>query len=243
MTDYASFLLGGFSSPVTASTTNTLLQDADPALYWFTQWCAATVQQHVGSRWDAECAAIGLTSLSGNIVKATLPYDPVPMFQFAQYAFPLLAIYRTESDFSDRTAVWIHRVGTFDLDYILPPLSPAQYERIYPVLSAIEAILYDRINQDFDPNVLSGQKLKDLMATEYIKLLHSRPSRDWLKTNPAQGQGASSPVLFPTLHMRFEIAERKMPDTYEAMAGVDGVTKVSDGTTSVDIAAWSQENT
>lgn len=237
MPDYGSFRLGGLTSPLELSGSNTLLRDADPALYWFTEWCRGVIQAHCGARWDTEVAEAGLSDLNGRIVRATIPYDPVPHFQLAQYQLPILAIYRTESDFNDATTTWIRRVGIWELDYILPPLGPSQLERLHPMLSVIEAVLYDRINQDFDPLVLSGQRLKDLMGTEYIKLLAARPSRDWLKTTSSQAGGTNS-VLFPLLHMRLEVAERKMPDTYPAWTGVDGTTDVG----TVTVAEWKKDN-
>lgn len=244
MTDYAAFRLGGLTSPVTTAGSNTLLQDADPALYWFLQWCKGVIDTHVGPRWDAEVAAAGL-ALQGKIVQQTIPYDPIPLFQEAQFALPLLAVHRLESDFKEATAAWIRRSSIWCLDYVLPPLTPAQLERLWPATAAIEAALFDRINQDGDPAVLSGQRLKDLMQTEYIKPLQARPSRGWIKSNAtqsAQSTATQSQMLFPALYMRFEVAERTMPVTYPAITGMDINTSVSNGSTSVDIADASKNN-
>lgn len=243
MTDYAGFHLGALASPLTQSTANSPLQDADPALYWFTQWTMGVIQTHCGSRWNEEMILLGQPTLVGKIVQSTVPYDPVPLFQDAQWKLPLLAIYRVGSDFNDASVNWIRRIGTWHLEYILPPLTPAQLERVWPITASIEAAVYDRVNQDYDPAVLSGQTLKSLMGSEYIKLLEAKPSRDWLQTNARKASGTSNPMLFPLLHMRFEVAERKMPDTYEAWTGVDGNVSVANaGYPPVDIADFSKNN-
>lgn len=222
MADYETVRLAGLTTPLTASTSNSLLQDADPALYWFTQWCEGVLQEHLGDRWDSEVTAMGQASLSGYIVRSTVPYDPVPHFHEAEFPLPLLAIYRVGSNFNDATTTWIRRVSTWGLDYVLPPLSAAQLERLSPIRSAIEAVLYDRINHDADPAVLSGARLATLMQTESIKVLESSNSHSYLQVASRSPGVSSEATLFPLLSMRFEVAERQMPYTsYEEWEGAD----------------------
>ncbi len=230
MADYAQVHLAGLALPLTASTDNALLRDADPALFWFTQWCRGVIEVHFGPRWNAEVTNLGQAALVGKIVSATLPYDPVPYWQQASYPLPLLAVYRTGSKFNDATATWIRRVGIWELDYILPPLSPSQFERLSPIRTGIEAAIYDRINHDADPFVLDGQRLADLMQTESIKLLDSDASHAWLQVAERTPGTQTEQTLFQILHMRFEVAERRLPDTYPAITGVDTTVVNEQGT-------------
>jgi hypothetical protein len=76
-----------------------------------------------------------------------------------------------------------------------------------------------------------------LMGTEFIRVVAAKPSRDWLRSTNSEA-GAANSVLFPLLHMRFEMGERKLVDSYPAWTGVDGVVQVSDGTSSTNVAPF-----
>jgi hypothetical protein len=73
------------------------------------------------------------------------------------------------------------------------------------------------------------------MGSESIRVMAARPSRDWLRTNATQATGTANTVLFPLLHMRLEVAERKMPVPYPAATGADGVVTSS----GVDVSDFS----
>jgi len=231
MSDYSQVHLAGLALPLTAATDNSLLQDADPALYWFTQWCKGVIQIHCGPRWDAEVTRTGLPALVGSVVKSTAAIDPVPYWQQANYPLPLLAVYRVGSRFSSATMTWTRRGALWELDYVLPPLSASQLERLSPFRAAIEAALYDRTTHDADPNVLDGQRLSDLMQTESIRVLDTETAYTVLQVAQRTPGTTVEHTLFPLLHMKFEVAERRLPDTYPSITGVDTTVSTPGGLT------------
>lgn len=79
MLEYAGFRVGNFTSPLTASTTNSLLEDADPALQASLDFYAAVLAIHLGARFDAAVVAAERPELVGKIVSQKIPYNPVPL--------------------------------------------------------------------------------------------------------------------------------------------------------------------
>lgn len=148
MPDYAQFRLGGVTFPLTASTSNSLLRDSDPALYYMLDFFAEMIRTHLGSRLAAQATVAGLTI--SNAVAMRIPYDPAPYLLEEQLKFPLLAVYRKQSTFRGNISRR-HHDGEFEVAYILPPLSAAQAEQLLPILRSVGRVLDNRAEMGFDP--------------------------------------------------------------------------------------------
>ena len=121
MADFGTFQYGGVSYPLTSSTANSLLRDADPSLYFALDYFASVISTHVGTRLIAESA--GFPSPITKAVMQVAPMDPAPYLLQQQFQFPLLVAYRVKDSYGRRTVTWQEDVGEWQVAYILPPLT------------------------------------------------------------------------------------------------------------------------
>lgn len=156
------FQYGGLSFPLTADRTNSLFQDADPALYIIADYCRAMITAYAGERILAEANADDQKSPITSAVASLLPYEPGPYLRAEQIAFPALFVHRTRGSNDYRTITRSHETTTVMCTYVLPALSPAQAERLIPIRFAIKAILADRIERgqddDYTPPVAGAAR-------------------------------------------------------------------------------------
>jgi hypothetical protein len=143
-------LYGGLSLPLPASTSRSLLADADPALYLALDFIAAMIRQYVGDRLVAEAAASDCGAPITDAVASVQPYEPGPFLMQAHHPLPALFLFRHTSKNDYATLSRSHATGSLECDYVLPALTAAQAERILPVRHAIEELLADRIENGQD---------------------------------------------------------------------------------------------
>jgi hypothetical protein len=151
---YGTFAHGGVRYPLTADTTNSLLQDADPALFYALDFIAGVLQIHIGDRLAAEGAKVGLDLSVA--VRKKIHVEPSPVMTADQMLFPCLAIYRKEDNWDAHTAVYDKDVSTWELAYVMPPLTPVQLDALQPILRAVGVVIENRIWQGFDPAYQGG---------------------------------------------------------------------------------------
>jgi hypothetical protein len=130
---------GGVVLPLVASTGNTLLQDADPALFYALAFVRFLIEHHVGARLVSEATICGAPIAAA--VANSIPFDPSPYLTEDQLRFPLLAVYRQSSESVSRSEMWTQSNGTLAINYVLPPLTAGQAERLLPVFHACSAML------------------------------------------------------------------------------------------------------
>jgi len=237
-TEYSGLQIGGFVAPLTASTTNALLQDADPALFWITSYVQQMLITYLGARFDAEMTRAGLTANVGHIASTTVPFDPLPRLQQAGLDPPLLALFPVSDAFEERTRNWPHLMGTWKLLYILPPLTPAQTLQLYPLLRAIGKVIFDRLEQGHDPAWQSDANALTLGGIEQLRIEHAEYG---------SVPGLKSEIYFPALSMTLEVQERKVgaAAAQTALAGLDSTvnTTDADGSNPITILQTSQDLT
>src|SRR5579872_7429478 len=102
----STFKWGGVVYPLTSATTNALLQDADPAIFYALDFYASMLQQYLGARWSAECTRANRSDIGANVVQSKVPYDPSDYLTTEQLSFPLLAVYRTRSTEAEQSVQW-----------------------------------------------------------------------------------------------------------------------------------------
>ncbi len=224
MADYDSFQYGGVVYPLTSSTSNSLLKDADPALYWTLQYFEGVLETHLKPRLIAQAALCG--AAINNAVESAIGFDPGPfLYEHQGIRFPLLALYRTQTTYGDRTVVWENMTSLWECVYVLPSLNWAQAEKLLPCLHAVEHILTNRTSQGWDNTVLSGAEVFDYehAGIEKITFREGRYGRF------EEVQGIRYHAWFSTI----EVAERVMPYAGEidSLAGVDLHVNVHDAAT------------
>jgi len=199
MTDYASWKYGGTTYPLVSPGVNSLLLDADPALYYALDFFQSVLTTYVGPRLIAEAAKSPAVTQITQMVGQVVPYDPSPFLVQMQTGFPILAVYRVRDTlFEDRTIAWPHRVGEWAIQYVLPVLNAAQMERIWPILKTIGDVIHDRTETMFDPSYAGGARPWALAGLESIKLMSAEFGR----------YEAGDNLFFPTWKAKIEVKER-----------------------------------
>lgn len=224
MADYQKFKWGNVTFPLAAATTNTLLQDADPALYHALAYWKAVLIYHLGSRLVAEATLVNLPITTA--VADTIHFDPGPfLLDHAEVRFPLLAAYRVSSNTNDRTVTWEHTEAEWDVAYVLPTRHWGGMRRVQPIFHAVELVLTNRTTQGFDPSYLSGAKVwgTSYAGIERIGFIRSSYGR----YEDAQG------ITYDSLVMRALVKEIVRPATGD-LGTIDGMSvneQIVDGTT------------
>jgi|SRR6478736_2801077 len=150
--EYGAFKIGAVRYPLGTATGNSLLKDADPATYYLLEYFESMINMHMGARITE---AFSVTPLSGLApVMATLPYCPDYFLTQTQLKFPMLALYRVREELSTEKTVNNSQMisAIYNMDYILPPLTAADMERLNPILVGVVRVLHNRCEQGFDPN-------------------------------------------------------------------------------------------
>lgn len=197
MADYSQFKYGGANFPLTTSTANSLLQDADPSLYYVLDYFASVINTHLSERLLVETQRAPAIPAITAAVAAVVPYDPTPYLQEQNFRFPLLAIHRVKEK-----NIW-KAVGIMDdesewaVDYILPPLTGGQMERVSPILRSVGRVLVNRIENKMDPSYRDGADVWALANLEEI----------WLEEASYGGFVAGSNLMFPAFRGKLRVKE------------------------------------
>lgn len=170
MTQYAGFKIGNVVFPLTASVSNSLLQDGDPALYYTLDYLKSMIQTHLGARFDAEMTRVGLTQHVGKASSAALPFNPEPFLQSSGVQPPFLALFPVRDLPEERTRHWYHTVQTWNLLYVLPAMDTAQFAQLCTLLKDVAKIILDRIENTLDPSWQSGVPFAQLGGIAEIRL-------------------------------------------------------------------------
>lgn len=208
MSGFGSFKWGSVAYPLATSTGNSLLQDVDPVTFEALAFFAGVLNLHLGARWAADIAAVGLTGATGGplpLVAMRTSYDPVSIFQESQFALPLLAVYRMSGKIPQRTPERNFDVSAIGLDWILPPLGPSERERLIHYQRAVVQVIADRAEQGCDPAYQSNRQV--WAAAGATRICAYSYNIDSLR---GKGPGVQSPVTdFPWLHIDIEFSESR----------------------------------
>jgi len=215
MTDYASIKVGGLQTPLNPSTTNTLLRDADPALFYMLDFFSAMLRTHLGARFAAQAAKAGIPGIH-SVLGMSLPLDPAPWLATNQLKFPLLAIYRTQDTDDERTRIWTRAHCDVTVNYVLPPLTAGQAEILAPILNAVSKVISQRIEQGMDPTYTPPGGIQGDSAWQLSGL-----DRIWLKSSKWGGYDDGEKLFFPAWTGIVQLEERSdfVPEDYEDFSG------------------------
>lgn len=151
---YGTFGVGAVVEPLTTSTSNTLLQDGDPFLFYCLDFFSWIIQNHPGPRLIVEATNAGYSQFSAAIIAGQVfPFLPTPdQMRENQFQFPALFVGRTRTETGRFTAGWEHDRGFFDLLYVLPGMTAGQAQVMMPALRLVEAAIRHQTTQGYDPN-------------------------------------------------------------------------------------------
>lgn len=232
------FYYGGVTFPLTSSTANSLLRDADPAVYYALEFFAQVIATHVGPRLLAEATLAGATDITAAVAES-MPIDPAQFLTEEHFKFPLLALNRESTTFKYLTKrrQAIHKLK---LSYVLPPLKPSQAERLLPTLHAVGLLIdqkaTDGTDATYTPTAPTGT------AGEFVwSETRAAVARVEIKDATIGAYQISNDLFFPAIVMSLEMWELADADTtaYDDYEGADVDTNVrqdSDGTILEDVA-------
>lgn len=213
------FGLGAAVFPLPSSTANSLLEDADPALFHALAFFSQVLATHLGARWTAAATAAGLdVATAASVVRSKVPYDPQAYMGREQFKLPMLAAFRVSETYTDKTMQWERQNGEWSVFWIMPPLSPAQAEQLTPMLRAVAATLRNRASLGFDPaHTPSGGDAGD-NVWELANI-------DWggFRSATYGNMLGAGNLTFPTVQMAMRMVERdEVPEgAFDALAGTD----------------------
>jgi len=205
---YGTFNHGGATYPLTTDLSNTLLKDADPAVFYALEYFEAILLRHVGDRLLAQAQQNGVPAIK-KVVAQKIPYDPQPWLQEVQFPFPLLCVYRKASKYGVASASYMRNESSWQVSYSLPSVTAAQMERVGPILHAVESALLNRIENMFDPSYRDGAEVWALAGIEEITL----------ESGSFGTFVGGSNILFPTWVGTLKVRERDMPPPDAAYDG------------------------
>jgi hypothetical protein len=228
MVDYNQFQVGGVVHPLSTSSANSLLQDADPVLFYALDFWAYVINTYEGPRLLQALTAAGITAPQGrpitSAVMATYPYEPLPEYLEHQMRLPFLAAYRTDVQTEWETVGWEVDSTALEVLYCLPPLDAAGAERILPILNAIKQALRRKTTDAWDPGYTPpGGVLGDQFdSAPYANVEEIGFGEDRRRTGGLLRMGQHGwlqgvgDLHFPTLRLRAYVRER---DAYNPTQG------------------------
>lgn len=234
MTDFATFKRGGVQYPLTSATTNALLKDADPAVWYALDFFKSVLLTHVGPRLLAEAAK--WTAPITTAVAYSTWIDPGATPIDTRFRFPLLAVFRQKSEYGYRTTIWTHTVSEWGVTYLLPKLSQTQAEQLAPIFKAVEDTLLDRSEKGMDPAYNAGASAWAAAGIEQVRFV--KGSFGMFVVPDAQ-------QFFLGWHGTLELMEREMLPTgaFSTLDAVDFTEDLVNAADQTTIAAFVQDKT
>jgi len=199
--EYSAFGQGATVFPISSSTTNTFLKDADPSVYWCLEFFEHVINRYVGLRIVAEAEACGAPL--DYAVAYALPDSPQAYLTEEQARFPLLAIERVRDSNEYHSTSFRHSQNEWKLHYVLPPLSPGQRERLKPALRVVARTIDAKIEAGCDSQWNGNARV---FGPDYANL------EKILCTDVTYGDWeAGGGLTFPAVTMSLAVTERETP--------------------------------
>lgn len=216
------FQVGGTVFPLPASTAHDILVDADPALAAALAFYKSVLNTHLGARWDAEVAAVGLPALVGKLTGTVVPYDPIPYLTQAQLTPPLLACYVGEDGWGELTRHRYRADGDWRLLWVLPPLTAAQHLRLSPFLRAAAKVIADRTAYGYDEAHAAGARVWASAGVDAVEVVRTR-------YGAVQALRDKTTLFFPAVEVELTVHEgRETSPGAEPLTGIDGLLQITD---------------
>lgn len=220
--DFQRFVHGGTMFPLDPESTNTLLRDADPTLFYMLEYYEAVLRIHLNDAFMERVSRANADQIA-SIVESTVSFNPEPHLQENGLRFPLLSVHRKQGSFEYAGQRKL-QVDALDVTYVLPPMQVSEAEQLFPILRAVVAVIDNRTEQGFDPaytpssppgtagELVWARARAGLCRVEMVGVEYG-------------GYAPSPDVFFPAVIMSFTLKERSeaLPTDLKKFAGVDVV--------------------
>jgi hypothetical protein len=156
--------------PLTDDTTNSLLLDADPALFYAIQFFSSVLNTYVKPRLLMQAALEDYNLPSA--VEATIAYEPTPFLLSGDFTWPLFCLYRVEDEWSRPNQSNPTCKSSWEWSYVLPPLTPQEIPEILPILRTAAVAISHAAMVGYDAGYENGATLRDLAGI--VKMVPGR---------------------------------------------------------------------
>jgi hypothetical protein len=230
-----SWFYGGVQFPLSTTSSRSMLRDADPALFYALDFYTFVLRQYLGPRFVAACQAARVLGSDGNvvstIVQTAIPYDPTAHQHEAQWALPLLSVFRKTATGRYKSTMVSLEETIWNVALMLPGLDAAQAEAILPILHAAELLLENKTEQGYDP----AYAAPDGALGQQAWALSGLAEIQWLGCEYGYyPQGGD--IMLPLLVGRIRVAERQGPyNGFPSFQGAATQMNIFDSATSTTV--------
>jgi hypothetical protein len=223
---------------------------SDPALYTLSLYFTNLINNYLSPAFAAQAQNCGLYNsteylfANGSAVGdfVTNPLNPT-LLTTSDYLFPLCSVYRETEEFHQMSLVRDGVLSRFVFQYVLPPLSQAQYNSLYNFLGQLSKTILHFGFQGNDPLYLDGASILQQAQISFTTWEGSKYQP--IVAMDAKGNG----LFFPSISIRFTVFEQEffVAGNYEPIGGVDLVVdgytdgySIADGYLNVGLGSISQ---
>ncbi len=140
---------GAVILPLTVASPNSLLRDADPAIFYALEYFQWVLDDKIGRRFESAAASAGI--ILNKAVAHAIPIEPSLHLATNAVEFPLLSVHRGKGRTDDKTTTYRQTKTRIIVHYVLPPMNAGQAEQLRPILNAVKIALDRAVAVGFDP--------------------------------------------------------------------------------------------
>ena len=198
-----------FPLPSLTSNPTPILQLADPAIFQLCDFFTKILNANLMPRFGNEAMACGVTHnnldnwIDGYAVAQTVAFPLSPsILKTTDFKFPLLSVYPERDEYHSISLMKTGKRRDLVVSWILPPLTPFQYNRLYPFLGMASDTMEVYGQQGLDPKVNPNQSVWNIANISFGSLIGC----DY---KPYLGLDKESKnATFPSIQMRLSFFER-----------------------------------
>lgn len=219
----------GFDSVVFPAVPGETLSSLDPVTNTILRYFTNVIKINLGAAFAADAALCGFTNakgmnflIDGYMVAQSVSFPVSSSLSVADYKFPLLSVYRTKRKFTQNSSMKVIIESEYDVNYILPPLSIIQFNKLYKYLSAVSDVLVDRTWRGLDINYNHGEQVWKTAKVAYA-LMHGDEYGSFL--------GQDGKTEFPSIKLSLTMMEESqfVPSNYNELDNVFFEVDLHDG--------------
>ena len=199
----------GFPLPSLVANSTSVLELADPAIFelcWFFQ---AILNANLLPRFSDEAKFCGVTHANldnwvdgyavGQVI--AFPLNQL-LLKTTDFKFPLLSVYPEKDEYHSISSMKTGKKRDIVVVWVLPPLTPFQYNRLYPFFGVASNTFEVYGQQGLDPKVNPTRSVWNIAGISFGCLVDCQ-----YKPYMGLDKGGSSAV-FPAIQMRLSFFER-----------------------------------
>ena len=198
-----------FPLPSLLSNPTPLVQLADPVIYQLGNFFANVLNANLLPRFSDEAHKCGLTHanmdnwVDGYAVNDIIPYPINPaLLKVTAFAFPLLSIYPEKESYHSVSLMKTGKMRDLVISWVLPPMTPRQYNHMYPFLGVASSAMEIYGQQGVDPKVNPNRSVWNIAGLSFGSL-------NTCDYKPYMGlDAAGKNAYFPSIQMRLSFVER-----------------------------------